>query len=268
MENKKEVLTDMEEAKELFEYEMTAVLLNFKNEVDEIGKDVNTEYIEMEIDKPELEYKAPEIELSGIAYEQAEIKNSLNEVSLSAGEIGIELSSDVSSPEVSVKTDVGKPEVDKEAFKASAVSVPAALEIPKVGDVQKQYVTDIAVAVELPKISVPVGLDDVRSAVEAPSVSVPDTDISQQAFELPQAEKPQADIKGTEVSAISREMFGISPAEKVELSITPISVTETDIKVPELPKNDISMPKYPEVPEKPDFSAYYEDILTAVGKEA
>ena len=62
MENEQDMLYDMniEKAKALFEYEMTSVLLAEK-EADEKAKERIRQYMEMEIDKPELSYTAPEV---------------------------------------------------------------------------------------------------------------------------------------------------------------------------------------------------------------
>lgn len=61
MKNERDMLYEIniEKAKALFEYEMTSVLLAEK-EADEAAKERIRQYMEMEIDKPEVSYTAPE----------------------------------------------------------------------------------------------------------------------------------------------------------------------------------------------------------------
>ena len=61
----KQELTSIERAKALFEYEMTEVLLNFKNEVRAVKDSPAAEYINMEVPKSGVAYDAPDIAVEG-----------------------------------------------------------------------------------------------------------------------------------------------------------------------------------------------------------
>ncbi|MBR6045154.1 MAG: hypothetical protein IKP47_05920 [Ruminococcus sp.] len=70
MENNNDKLAELniERAKALFEYEMTAVLLAAAEEK-EAQQNLLNEYLEMEIDKPEVVFGAPEFKAEGVGYE-------------------------------------------------------------------------------------------------------------------------------------------------------------------------------------------------------
>ena len=116
MENNKETLTDIDKAKELFEYEMTEILLNLHGKFDNVGKDITSEYLNMEIEEPKLEYAAPEITLTGISYEQ-QSSGKLEKVDLKADAVKIELPELPSAEPVAVKA-IDKADVDMQAVKA------------------------------------------------------------------------------------------------------------------------------------------------------
>ena len=54
-------MSSLDKAKELFEYEMTDVLLNFRNEVSQLRNDPNAEFLRREYKTPEFDFTAPEL---------------------------------------------------------------------------------------------------------------------------------------------------------------------------------------------------------------
>ncbi len=78
--------SDPERVKELFEYEMTQVLLGFKEEKVRFSRRDVSEYIDMELPDADVQYSTPDIELKGIEYENAEelkpLENGIPEVKI------------------------------------------------------------------------------------------------------------------------------------------------------------------------------------------
>ena len=64
--------SDAEKIKELFEYEMTEVLLGFKKEAVRFKRKDVSEYLDMDLPQTGIEYASPEIELNGIEYSETE----------------------------------------------------------------------------------------------------------------------------------------------------------------------------------------------------
>ena len=67
----KQEMTSLDRAKELFEYEMTEVLLNFKSEVSTMRGKAEPDYINREVPKAGVAYEAPDIAVEGIDYTES-----------------------------------------------------------------------------------------------------------------------------------------------------------------------------------------------------
>lgn len=73
MDNKQIALSDVERYKELFEYEMTDVILQLRGEFAKVsGKDLNLEHVEMSAPSVDLETDFPNVKLEPIALETQE----------------------------------------------------------------------------------------------------------------------------------------------------------------------------------------------------
>ncbi len=252
-------LSDIEKAKELFEYEMTDVLLNFKNEVAALRKDPNADYLNMEIKKPEFTFEAPELEVKSAAVDEvkAVAAPSMAELQLEAAAVpGAALTDKkVSVAPFSTELDV-----------SSDVKVPEGITVPDGGytlsasapDVVSPSVTSVPDSVSLPAAKV-------VTEVQSVQVNVPDTSVSADSFSLPAADEVRAPAAPVVIRpAVDMSLFDI-PAPVMTMK----GVSGYDAKMPKAPSMT-DMPElkvetvYPEIPEKPDFSGYIDDILSSL----
>ncbi|MBR6102527.1 MAG: hypothetical protein IKP95_08875 [Ruminococcus sp.] len=276
MEQNKETLTEMDKARELFEYEMTSILATLHGTFDNVGKDITSEYLEMEIEQPNLEYTSPEIALTGIGYEQPEAKNSIGEAKLEAGSVSFTLSSELPSADKVSIGGIGSPVADYSSVRA-AITAETASHIEqsfaaKLADVfaapAEQKKIDLGVKVA--EVKAPVGFEIPKTA-EKPSVgiSVPAADITA-GFELSKVDKPTASISPlpsfSEASAL-KCVFELIAPEITGFGVDSELVKEKSFAVPELPSYTFTVPERYDVPEKPDFSAFYDDVLDALRAE-
>ena len=70
--------SSLERAKALFEYEMTEVLLNFRQEAATMKGRDSSEYLSMEVPSAGVEYAAPAVALEGIGYEDKDTRVTLD----------------------------------------------------------------------------------------------------------------------------------------------------------------------------------------------
>lgn len=275
-EEKKPELTDIDKAKALFEYEMTQVLLGFKNEVKKMkAKDVS-EYLGMDVPDAGVEYSAPEADVKGIGYTDAHSPE-MQEITPQEAQISV----NVSVPEASVvdlsfgceytvsasvsvpaEKTVGSLAIKGDFEPSSQVSVPEAgkVSVPAVGAAQVKAVT-VHKYSDVPAAAVPV-----PAKVEAGDISV----------SVPAAEKAQipaltgvtdvsASVKADVPAAVDADGFVLAAAE-----VGSVNVSVPDTAVPEIPAVSSPEPKvaeYPAIPPKPDFSAIYSDIIESVRAE-
>ena len=297
MENNKETLTDIDRAKELFEYEMTAVLLNLKGEFENVGKDIENEYLEMEVPEPKLEYASPELEAEGVRLE-CELPGSVElsgiepvSVSLEGfeaagapvpGEVAL---TSIEAVDISAAREAIAGIAPSEVGKVSMPSVPASVTVnvagalPSAGFVQ-------AKTPSVPKLPE-------AEKVQGVSVDMPVGEVRAEAFEIPAVDRPEAVITGLEEIPVEAEQsfelppvqvesitVGYGPAETGEFTAPELSAPEVErievgavppeeisFKFPEIHLQKAALPEYPEMPEKPDFSADIEEILAAVRAE-
>ena len=276
-------LIDIEEKKEQFEYEMTQVLLMFKNEAEALkAKDVS-EYLEMEVGKAEVSFEAPEIEVKGVkAAKIAEVKEiapseNVFEVSVS----GIEVPEVKKAEQVifvefvaSVNTYVPKVPVFSGISGVKADAPEKAVNIAEVPDVNVKVPENIAYEVSIPETAkyeenIPSYTSKAIEAFEVGKVSAA----------VPEIEKftvsDDLKVTGTVSVSISENMpetainsdsfvLGEVKAEKFSVSVTDTAMPAiTVLPVPQ----KAEIPKYPEIPPKPDFSSYYNDIIEALKGE-
>lgn len=268
-------LTELEKAKALFEYEMTEVLLCFKNEAKHLKAKNVSEYLDMDIPDAGLDYTAPDTGVKDIETDAPSVSGmpemkvqeaqvAVNVIVPESAEIGLSFGADV-EPKAQIEVPEAKaldlPEVSQDFEPSAAVSVPKAAEVaaaelaaPDVKGMTVHHYTESL------KVSV-----SQLTAAELTDISV----------SVPEAKAGCPSVRAvTEVAApkaapsfvtVSEESFALAGAEVGEIKLAAVST-----ELPEIP--DIAAPRpkaqnYPDVPEKPDFSAYYSDIIEAVRAE-
>ena len=274
MENNKETLTDIDKAKELFEYEMTEILLNLHGKFDNVGKDITSEYLNMEIEEPKLEYDAPEITLTGISYEQ-QSSGKLEKVDLKADAVKIELPELPSAEPVAVKA-IDKADVDMQAVKAalSGTAADASKFSAKglIAGIEKaSQPRVISVDVNVSEAEAPI-LSELPKAAPVPEINIemPEVAVDSGRFTVAAPDKPEIKISSfpmlSEASAFKCIFELIAPErEKISIGYEP---TGTDgFAVPELHRSSVTLPRYTQPAPKPDVSSIFYDLMEAVKSE-
>ena len=277
MENKNENLTDIEKAKELFAYEMTEILLNFREEMAKPKANPDAAYLDAEVPAAQLEYAAPEIALKGIGYHMPEQTapfeaavlraEAVKPVRLTAGSAVVpEL---LPVPEISAQD----PAAIRAAVTQTELTVPGADSAGKLiaAAAFRQGAPQIAVSLpaEIPEAPQIAALP-AEAAVPQIAVTVPDTAVNCAVFAAKQAEIPAAKLPDSAdypVPVIDGSRFSLPQAEDVSVSVAYELPQTAGFRMPEIPQHTVTAPQYPEVPEKPDISGAVTDILAAVRAE-
>ena len=331
----KQEMTSIERAKELFEYEMTEVLLNFRSEVSTMRGKAAPGYVNREVPKAGVAYEAPDIAVAGIDYTEENTDIALDTDAVRAD---FAVSFDGAVPEIPVFTQQTAVTTEAPAFTAE---VP---DVPQVSISEMQAAEVQTVTAEVPDI--PVFRADAlfaapKAQTAAVSVAVPEAKIGA-SFALPSAEQGEAPVMNTDVPPVDAARFAVGAVSTAEVTVENIEVpvvaiaeaiaepaavsleqpalsiaevsapavpaisvqtdaafpaidvpqtesvslvynekkaptVEIDVAVPEtaLPTLSIGIPEnretapvpYPEIPETPDFSAYYAEITEAIKQE-
>ena len=277
MENKNENLTDIEKAKELFEYEMTEILLNFREEMAKPKANPDAAYLDAEVPAAQLEYAAPEIALKGIGYDVPEQNAALGTVSLQAEPVKqIAVSAAALNAPENVKIPAAA-KLDSAAIRSAVVqkeiAVPgripadmAAIGQPLKADAVQVMLSVPADASETVRIA-PLPAD---AKAEQIAAAVPDTAVDFDVLkavpaELPAAKLPDS-VKFGNVN-FDGTQFAIPKADNVTVTVAYEPVNDGGFRMPEIPQHKVTAPQYPDVPEKPDISGAVTDILAAVRAE-
>ena len=265
----KQEMTSIERAKELFEYEMTEVLLNFRSEVSTMRGKAASGYVNREVPKAGVAYEAPDIAVAGIDYTEENTDIALDTDAVRAD---FAVSFDGAVPEIPVFTQQTAVTTEAPAFTAE---VP---DVPQVSISEMQAAEVQTVTAEVPDI--PVFRADAlfaapKAQTAAVSVAVPEAQIGA-SFALPSAEQGEAPVMNTDAAFPA---IDVPQTESVSLPSGAVTAptVEIDVAVPEtaLPTLSIGIPEnretapvpYPEIPETPDFSAYYAEITEAIKQE-
>ena len=260
MENEQKMLYEMniEKAKALFEYEMTSVLLAEKEE-DEAAKERIRQYMEMEIEKPEVSYNAPELAPAEIKAEIKAEKTAVPDFELPKAELTFRelpeiketraFASPVLFAETVLHGTVRIPETEikaSEAFsseklfslpeKADAGLVKGAAEISEAGKAaEKLNGAQIRETVELLNTGA-----SAEVTVSGPGLKLPGTGKAEVRFAALTAEKPRTDIKVSEGIKIPA---GTKIPEGMEIKL-PGNLPEAEVSA-----GEISVPEGIRVPE-------------------
>ena len=327
----KQEMTSIERAKELFEYEMTEVLLNFKSEVSTMRGKAEPDYINREVPKAGVAYEAPDIAVAGIDYTEENTDIALDTDAVRAD---FAVSFDGAVPEIPVFTQQTAVTTEAPAFTAEVPDVPQ-VSIPEMQAAEVQTVT--AEVPDIPVFRADALFAAPKAQTAAVSVAVPEAQINP-SFALPSVVQGDAPIMKTDVPSVDAARFAVGAVSTAEVTVENIEVpvvaiaepaavsleqpalsiaevsapavpaisvqtdaafpaidvpqtesvslpsgavtaptVEIDVAVPEtaLPTLSIGIPEnretapvlYPEIPEKPDFSAYYAEITEAIQQE-
>ena len=327
----KQEMTSIERAKELFEYEMTEVLLNFRSEVSTMRGKAASGYVNREVPKAGVAYEAPDIAVAGIEYTEENTDIALDTDAVRAD---FAVSFDGAVPEIPVFTQQTAVTTEAPAFTAEVPDVPQ-VSIPEMQAAEVQTVT--AEVPDIPVFRADALFAAPKAQTAAVSVAVPEAQIGA-SFALPPAEQGEAPVMNTDVPPVDATRFAVGAVSSAEVSVENIEIpvvaiaepaavsleqtalsiaevsapavpaisvqtdaafpaidvpqtesvslvydekkaptVEIDVAVPEtaLPTLSIGIPEnretapvpYPEIPETPDFSAYYAEITEAIKQE-
>ncbi len=304
----KQEMTSIERAKELFEYEMTEVLLNFRSEVSTMRGKAAPGYVNREVPKAGVAYEAPDIAVAGIDYTEENTDIALDTDAVRAD---FAVSFDGAVPEIPVFTQQTAVTTEAPAFTAEVPDIPV-FRADALFAAPKAQTAAVSVAVPEAQIGASFALPSAEQG-EAPVMNTDVPPVDAARFAVGAVSTAEVTVENIEVpvvaiaepAAVSLEQPALSIAEVSAPAVPAISVqtdaafpaidvpqtesvslvydekkaptVEIDVAVPEtaLPTLSIGIPEnretapvpYPEIPETPDFSAYYAEITEAIKQE-
>ena len=304
----KQEMTSIERAKELFEYEMTEVLLNFRSEVSTMRGKAAPGYVNREVPKAGVAYEAPDIAVAGIDYTEENTDIALDTDAVRAD---FAVSFDGAVPEIPVFTQQTAVTTEAPACTAEVPDIPV-FRADALFAAPKAQTAAVSVAVPEAQIGASFALPSAEQG-EAPVMNTDVPPVDAARFAVGAVSSAEVSVENIEVpvvaiaepAAVSLEQPALSIAEVSAPAVPAISVqtdaafpaidvpqtesvslvydekkaptVEIDVAVPEtaLPTLSIGIPEnretapvpYPEIPETPDFSAYYAEITEAIKQE-
>ena len=304
----KQEMTSIERAKELFEYEMTEVLLNFRSEVSTMRGKAEPGYVNREVPTAGVAYEAPDIAVAGIDYTEENTDIALDTDAVRAD---FAVSFDGAVPEIPVFTQQTAVTTEAPAFTAEVPDIPV-FRADALFAAPKAQTAAVSVAVPEAQIGASFALPSAEQG-EAPVMNTDVPPVDAARFAVGAVSTAEVTVENIEVpvvaiaepAAVSLEQPALSIAEVSAPAVPAISVqtdaafpaidvpqtesvslvydekkaptVEIDVAVPEtaLPTLSIGIPEnretapvpYPEIPETPDFSAYYAEITEAIKQE-
>lgn len=304
----KQEMTSIERAKELFEYEMTEVLLNFRSEVSTMRGKAASGYVNREVPKAGVAYEAPDIAVAGIDYTEENTDIALDTDAVRAD---FAVSFDGAVPKIPVFTQQTAVTTEAPAFSAEVPDIPV-FRADALFAAPKAQTAAVSVAVPEAKIGASFALPSAEQG-EAPVMNTDVPPVDAARFAVGAVSSAEVSVENIEVpvvaiaepAAVSLEQPALSIAEVSAPAVPAISVqtdaafpaidvpqtesvslvydekkaptVEIDVAVPEtaLPTLSIGIPEnretapvpYSEIPETPDFSAYYAEITEAIKQE-
>ncbi len=295
---------ELAKIKASLEYEMTTVMLNLRGKFDRVDKKnvQQNEYLEKEIEKPQLSYDIPVFEAAGIGCELPDTKVSLADTVLNAEPVSVDaIPFETAVPEIPVISEIRAEQIQSEiqipeisdanpavCFPALEVSDPeqmrsaAAESIPEIPPAfSAPVLADAAAAVSLAnsiRISIPAETAELTQFSPIPEpvwndirVDVPAASVDNSVFAIPSAEPPAASVPDVPVPEhISESSFLLPPPGEVKINMQYEPVKATEFQIPVMPAPAIrstAAQDYPEIPEMPDFSGAVSEILAAAMSE-
>ncbi len=198
----KQEMTSIERAKELFEYEMTEVLLNFRSEVSTMRGKAEPGYVNREVPKAGVAYEAPDIAVAGIDYTEENTDIALDTDAVRAD---FAVSFDGAVPEIPVFTQQTAVTTEAPAFTAEVPDIPV-------------FRADALFAAP-------------KAQTAAVSVAVPEAQIGA-SFALPSAEQGEAPVMNTDVPPVDAARFAVGAVSTAEVTVENIEVPVVAIAEP------------------------------------
>lgn len=270
--------TGLDKAKELFEYEMTEVLLNFKQEAASMKGTPSAEYLGMEVPAAGVEYQSPELEVEGIDYRETDAAVSIDSSALRTDLPPVA----VAVPEaaaVELSTDV-KIEVDESAFTAAEVPSMAEITVPAAQE-------PVLTGVDVPDVSLDADFAIPPAAEIAPSVSAEVPSVTAE-YDLGAAPAVSAQTEIAEVKAVDLPPLSADLTPEIDVAVAEVKKPhipeQTTLEAAVLPPIEIPdasavsftldapeaaavPPEMPEIPAQPDFSADCAEITDLLRRE-
>lgn len=257
MDNKQIALSDVERYKELFEYEMTDVILQLKGEFAKIsGKDLTLDYAKMSAPSINLDVDIPSVKLEPIALEIQEI-NGINCESTIIPNIAID-KTNVSCPTVAAMNikELENVQIDKSSLDCPAVNINTSIELKDVS-IKKTTIKPINTNITIPhvcedsKVDIKnMALSEIDGVSVSVSVNVPNMNINSMAIKdvfvekialspvntdiiIPQIhEDIKVDIKNMALSEINNiSILASVNIPNLYISAVPIDIPNTNIKI-------------------------------------
>lgn len=239
-----------ERAKELFEYEMSEVLLNFNQEVGRIKRKDVSEYLDMEVPKADIKFEVHQKKLKGIDFSDKNTDISHDEPKETKVEI-TPISVEVpETPDISIE---GKK--DDIEIKALSGAVFAELGLSEDGSLSAgvdfappSFTSPTVSGKDSFAVPEKFSLEPEISAqtVDVSPIAVPDTKIGKSVFKTPAAYILDTDTKSVDVPAIDTGVFSIDSVKAPEVSMSVSEVKEYNVPtIPNLKsveKPELSIP--------------------------
>lgn len=259
MEEEKELtLSDVEKNKELFEYEMTEVILQLKGEFAKIsGKDMNCDVTDVSVEKPDIKMEVPDIAVKPVSIDTAGIigadkfaaLGSIPAPAIEKGSINTPEIPDISAA-VSERTavTVAPFEIDGLNVKTPLVTgIEAAGFKPEseaidVPDIRIEVNKETAVSVEKTDVSVPgsisvPNMDSFDIKVDRISIDVPDTTVPGKK-DIPEAAVERVSVNVPDINVPGADKIPAASVDKFDVHIgdisAPAQVKMTDVKLDQM----------------------------------
>ncbi|MBR1481560.1 MAG: hypothetical protein IJ598_01185 [Ruminococcus sp.] len=269
--------TGIEKAKELFEYEMTEVLLNFRQEAASMKGTPSAEYLGMEVPSAGVAYAPAELTVEGIGYQQPDTAVALDTAAIQTDLPPVCVAvPETAAVELSTEATV---EIDDSAFVAAAVPAVAPVTLPAaqppavavaVPEVRADadFTVPPAKAPTAVPVSVPPAVQAQYDFGAAPAVSATVGVAAAEAVvlpPLPKAAQPTLAVAVEEIQAPAVPTPApVRPAELPPMHIPEASAVSLTL---DAPPTTFAQPTLPDIPEKPDTAAECAAITDLLRKE-
>lgn len=245
MENNNITLSDVERNKELFEYEMTEVILQLKGEFAKVsGKDLHLDNAQFSTKKLNIQSEIPDISVTPIEIETSKSTNNVSGDTFSLPEVKV-LHSKIDCPAVPVSASVVLNSVQLEQLKLDCPAVKPVNKIT-IGEI-KLTVSDVPESVQkvfvadLPEVTISsVSVDQVNTKINIPNdmrkiqLDSEKIEVSDVTVNIPQQTDVKIEyftLKTPTVNKISvpetHDIFSVSIG-KIDIPDTAFSVSETE----------------------------------------
>lgn len=192
MDNKQIALSDVERYKELFEYEMTEVILQLRGEFAKVsGKDLNLEHAQFSAPDIDLGVGIPSVELEPIALKTQEITGIVCESTMiPSAAIDKTNVSCPTVPVVNIKS-LEDVQIDKSQLSCPAVNVHISADLKKIS-VEKIILSSVNTDITVPQVCEDskvairnIALAEIDGASPGVSVNIPNVDVSVEPIDVP-----------------------------------------------------------------------------------